>query len=62
MIDDKCPHCGADLKGDEIPEQHRESFGGYTHFSRRISIYDMDKDRTTHYQCPDCKRMWGRNY
>lgn len=62
MIDDKCPHCGADFKGAEIPEKDRPMFGNHTHFSRRISIYDMDKDRTTHYQCPDCKHTWARNH
>src|SRR5688572_19903865 len=51
---DKCPHCGANLVGDEIPENRRHMFGGSTHYSRVMAI--DDRDRTTHYECPDCGR------
>lgn len=51
----ECPHCGANLVGAEIPLTHREYFGGKTHGSRLIAIYDRDRDRTSHYECPDCR-------
>lgn len=50
-----CPHCGANLQGDEIPETHRAHFGGRAHYSRIIAIYDPELDQTTHYKCPDCR-------
>ena len=31
-----------------------------THFSRRIGIYSMERDRTTFYKCPDCSDIVGR--
>lgn len=49
-----CKKCGADWLGQEIPEKDRESFGNHTNFSRRISMYDRDLDRTVAYKCPDC--------
>lgn len=27
---------------------------------RAIGVYDMRKDRTSHWQCPDCKHVWER--
>jgi predicted RNA-binding Zn-ribbon protein involved in translation (DUF1610 family) len=57
-----CPHCGANLIHSEIPEKDREVFGGKKYFLRVIGIYDMDRDVTVSYQCPDClaedKRNW----
>lgn len=49
-----CPHCGADLRGVEIPEKSRESFGGATHFLRVIGVYNDVIDGTVGFQCPDC--------
>lgn len=57
---EQCPHCGADLRGDEIPEESRESFGNLTHFSRKIGIYSMWADRVVRYRCPDCGKEWER--
>jgi hypothetical protein len=51
-----CPHCQANLVGDPIPEEHREDFGGATHFQRQIGI-ERDHDRIEAYQCPDCKTI-----
>ncbi len=31
-----------------------------TCFSRLIGVYDMEQDRTTHYECPDCKEKISR--
>lgn len=54
----QCPHCGVDLTGDPIPEESRKSYGGATHFSRRISHVNPDLDRATDYECPDCNGRW----
>ena len=51
--EDLCPHCKADLQGRPIPEEHRENFGGLTHFSRRQLIKPADV-----YKCPDCGGEW----
>lgn len=56
--DDKCPNCGVSWQGEEIPEENREMYGGATHTSRLISVYDRIKDRTTHWKCPDCQMVW----
>lgn len=55
-----CPKCGADFQGPPIPEQHRQHYGKHTHFSRLIGIYDMDRDRTVAWRCPDCGHEWPR--
>lgn len=57
----RCPACGADWQGDEIPATHREHFGGKTHYRRLIAVYDRDKDRTVAWRCPDCKEEWPRD-
>lgn len=51
---DACPHCKADLRDKLIPDDAREYFGNATHYSRRISIYDRERDRTVGWRCPDC--------
>ena len=56
----ECPQCHADLRGGEIPLCDRAAFGGESRFSRCIAIYDRDKDRTTHWRCPDCGAEWER--
>lgn len=50
----ECPHCKANLVGEEILEAARENYGGHSHFSRLVGIYDRDRDRTSHFVCPDC--------
>ena len=56
--EDRCPACDADLTGDPIPERHH--YGTATHYSRKIGLTDMERDRTTHYRCPDCGHTWKR--
>jgi len=56
---ESCPQWGVDLQGKPIPEDEQHLFGA-THFNRKIGIYDMNEDRTTHYRCPDCDHMWER--
>lgn len=33
-----CPHCGADLTGDPIPEQWRDRHDGQTDYGREIAV------------------------
>lgn len=56
---DNCPN-GCDLTGAPIPEEHRHLYGGKTHFSRRFGHYDMARDRTVSWSCPDCGITWPR--
>lgn len=57
---ESCPLCGADLQGEPIPEESQHLFGA-THFSRKIGVYDINRDRTVAYHCPDCKGEWSRD-
>ncbi len=54
-----CPHCGADLQGDPIPEEIQHHYGA-THSSRKIGISSMKEDCVIKWQCPDCKGQWKR--
>ena len=51
---DWCPKCGADWTGPPIPPEHLDNYGGATHYSRVIAIYDRELDRTVAWECPDC--------
>lgn len=71
-----CPHCKADLDGGDIKQtfveqgQSEEEAGataeqygygpGRTKWGRAIGIYDIGRDRTTQWECRDCKGRWGR--
>lgn len=58
-----CPHCGTDLRGERIPQEHIDR-GYYSAddpwFYRTIGIYDMGLDMTVEWQCPDCGGRWPR--
>lgn len=54
-----CPHCNANLQGDPIAPESQHLFAA-THFSRKIGVYDLERDRTVCWQCPDCGGEWGR--
>jgi hypothetical protein len=56
---ENCPHCDAELQGAPIPQEQQKSFGA-THYSRKIGIYDITKDRTVKWKCPDCEGEWDR--
>jgi hypothetical protein len=50
----ECPHCGANLIGQEIPKESQHHFGGATNFLRLIGMeYDGD-DCISAWRCPDC--------
>ena len=58
---ERCPACGADFQGEEIPEKNRRFYAeGTTHYSRLIGIYDLEEDMTVAWRCPDCKHQWPR--
>lgn len=57
----ECPHCGADLKGDPIPEEYRHFYGNATHFRREIGVEVRGVyDGVLYWRCPDCGGSWHR--
>jgi predicted RNA-binding Zn-ribbon protein involved in translation (DUF1610 family) len=56
-----CSSCGTDLVGEEIPVNIRHLYSPPYYWKRMIGLYDQSKDRTTHYQCPDCHFIWERD-
>jgi hypothetical protein len=70
-----CPSCKVDLDGGSIWETGLELHGseeradsyaaayGATRtkgkWGREIGLYDLFKDRTVRYQCPDCGHEWS---
>lgn len=71
-----CPNCKNDLDGRSIYETFFEKYGdeekaleiaamyGATktegRWGRQIAIYDIHRDRTVAYRCPDCGHRWDR--
>jgi hypothetical protein len=58
-----CAACGADLRNGLIPTESLYMYGnkatcdgcaGPRHYSRRIGLYDTERDRTAAWLCPDC--------
>lgn len=52
-----CPHCNTNLLGAPIPKEyliHCDSM----YFKREIGVYDMARDRTVLFRCPDCGGEW----
>ena len=50
--------------GDKEKALETASFYGATettgYFGREIALYDMERDMTTQYMCPDCGHVWNR--
>lgn len=72
--EDNCPYCKTSFDGGSIlqtfldqgksqeeAEKSAAMYGG-TRWSRKINIYDRDKDRTVQYKCPDCGKTWDRDW
>lgn len=68
MSDERCPHCGACLKGEPIPEKALRA-GYYGHwdgvtprfYSRKIGVEVMGLyDGVAYWRCPDCGDEWPR--
>lgn len=71
-----CPSCGVSFNGgsiwetglkmhgtEEAADEYAAAYGATRttgQWGRQIGIYDMEKDRTVQYQCPDCGHTWGR--
>ena len=71
-----CPNCGVSLDGgsiwetglkmhgtEEAADKYAAEYGATRtkgQWGREIGIYDMIKDRTVSWQCPDCKHQWLR--
>lgn len=67
MRSETCPACGANMRGDPIPERHQGAYGGELHFSRWIALYDswialydIGRDCTSAWRCPDCGAEFPR--
>lgn len=58
MMPETCPKCGTDFRGDPIPKEVQEQYGEHKYLSRVIGI--VDRDRVTHWKCPDCGFTWPR--
>lgn len=48
----ECPHCQADLR------DHKMGPPGL----RQIGVVDRGLDKITHWVCPDCNGVWGREF
>ena len=58
---DNCPKCGSSFQGAEISAEHRESYGGKTHFSTDIVIEVPGVyDGGLLFLCPYCNHQWPR--
>ena len=67
----KCSSCGADLRGPDIPDDYRYLYGNSAiceygcgnepHYTRLISVYDRQLDRTVAWRCPDCGHQEARS-
>ena len=72
-----CPNCGMDFDGGLIWDTFFDKYGdvdkadeaaasyGATRetgkWGLKIGIYDMERDMTTHWKCPDCGHEWPRS-
>src|SRR4051794_24279323 len=60
----ECPHCGADLRGNPIPQEYID--GGYyapeaTHYNRKVGVeVPSVYDGILYWECPDCGGTWHR--
>jgi DNA-directed RNA polymerase subunit RPC12/RpoP len=52
-----CPHCGANLIGNPIPDDIKAEYGNASHFSRIVGLYDQKTQRIKAYECPDCEKF-----
>ena len=60
---DVCPHCGASMQGEPIPQDllDRGGYGTATHWQRRIGVEVQGAyDGILYWQCPDCGGTWHR--
>ena len=71
-----CPNCNLDLDGgliyetflekyqdEELALESAASYGATKttgKWGKRIGVYSMEEDRTTHWRCPECGHEWPR--
>ena len=55
-----CPECGTRWWYKKIPKEYRENHSPPYWYSRVMALYDLHKDRTYAYQCPDCNTVFER--
>jgi ssDNA-binding Zn-finger/Zn-ribbon topoisomerase 1 len=55
-----CPKCESLWHDKPIPKESQHLYGYAQFFSRLIGLYDLDRDRTVAWQCPDCNTRWDR--
>jgi hypothetical protein len=71
-----CPNCNVDLNGGSIwdhfykktgdekeADRSAEMYGAtreHGQWGREIGIYDMERDITAAWRCPDCQHEWKR--
>lgn len=55
-----CPSCQCSWDAGPIPEKNRQHYSPPYRFSSIRGIYCMDRDMTTHYQCPICQTNFKR--
>jgi hypothetical protein len=71
-----CPNCNADLDGGSVwvhffketgseaeADRIAEMYGATREkgqWGRAVALYDLEKDRSAAYQCPDCNHIWSR--
>jgi len=57
----ECPKCRSDLKGEPIPEDLKEQYGGSNYYSKLIAIEIPELyDGVSFWKCPFCKTTWDR--
>jgi predicted Zn-ribbon and HTH transcriptional regulator len=59
----KCPKCGSDWDGGDIPKKIRQHYSEPYKWSRVIgfSVRRMTGDRVNCWKCPDCGEEWDRD-
>jgi len=72
-----CSNCGMDFDGgliwktglqmhgsEERADEYAKAYGATRttgRWGKRIGIYDMECDMTTHWKCPECDHEWSRS-
>jgi uncharacterized C2H2 Zn-finger protein len=52
----KCPQCGADFDGGEIPNEIRHNYSPPYRWNRAILV--KMRDGEDYWKCPDCNYAW----
>ena len=55
---DTRPYCNIDFDGGPIPEDIREHYSPPYRWSRKIGIYDRNKNAAVAWKCTDCGEEW----